>query len=466
MLAIAAITASGGAFAHGYIEKPESRNYLCQLGQNTDCGQAQYEPQSIGEGPDGFPAAGPRNGELASGSGGTNWMGVKLNEQTVDRWAKRKMQAGPNQFTWNFKAAHPIADFKYYITKENWNPNQPITRDSLELTPFCVIPGGPASTTGSTTHSCDVPERNGYHVIYGAWDVSDTAATFYNMIDVEFEENNEGVPSPWSNIIGGITPTIDLLPGSSVKTRVFDANGERPDLSTGIQINSIAQGEKSLWAHALASKINQQQDNLRAGRKGTNGEVTATYGNNTLYTKADSGLVRVEIEVTPAEEGSVGSFSVTGLQESYTLIDNAVTIDFELAAQGKLALEGKVFDADNNAKGHFSGTLENAAQGFSVALNDAGTGKHTMVITGTNDQGQSVQESFEFSLRAESGGGDYEFVYPEGQGNYKAGTVVLQSKTDKTYECKPFPYSGWCNIAAHHYEPGVGSNWQDAWTEK
>lgn len=466
VLAIAALSASGGAFAHGYIEQPESRAYLCQKGLNTQCGQAQYEPQSTGEGPDGFPAAGPRDGELASASGGSNWMGVKLNEQTVDRWTKRKMQSGPNDFTWKFTAPHPIADFKYYITKENWNPNQPLTRDALELTPFCVIPGGPAASTGTTTHSCDVPERSGYHVIYGAWDVSDTAATFYNLIDAEFEGDHEGVPSPWSSSIGAITPTLDLLPGSTVKSRVFDANGERPDLSSEIVINSAAQGEKSAWAHALADKINQEQDNLRAGRKNAAGEVVASYGNNTIYTKADSGLVRVEIQVTPAEEGSVGNFSVNGLQDSYTLADGAATVTFDLAVEGALALEGKIFDAGNNAKGHFTGALENASQGFSIALSDVAAGKYTLVITGTNDKGQSVQESFEFALRAESGGGDYQFVYPQGLGDYQAGTVVLQPKTDKTYECKPFPYSGWCNIGSHHYEPGEGSNWQDAWTEK
>ncbi|BEO41527.1 GlcNAc-binding protein A [Serratia marcescens] len=466
VLAIAALSASGSAFAHGYIEQPESRAYLCQKGLNTQCGQAQYEPQSTGEGPDGFPAAGPRDGELASASGSTNWIGTRLNEQSADRWTKRKMQSGPNDFTWKFTAPHPIADFKYYITKENWNPNQPLTRDALELTPFCVIPGGPAASTGTTTHSCDVPERSGYHVIYGAWDVSDTAATFYNVIDAEFEGDHEGVPSPWSSSIGAITPTLDLLPGSTVKSRVFDANGERPDLSSEIVINSAAQGEKSVWAHALAGKINQEQDNLRAGRKNAAGEVVASYGNNTIYTKADSGLVRVEIQVTPAEEGSVGNFSVNGLQDSYTLADGAATVTFDLAVEGKLALEGKIFDAGNNAKGHFTGALENASQGFNIALSDVAAGKYTLVITGTNDKGQSVQESFEFALRAESGGGDYQFVYPQGLGDYQAGTVVLQPKTDKTYECKPFPYSGWCNIGSHHYEPGEGSNWQDAWTEK
>jgi chitodextrinase len=32
------------------------------------------------------------------------------------------------------------------------------------------------------------------------------------------------------------------------------------------------------------------------------------------------------------------------------------------------------------------------------------------------------------------------------------------------YECKPFPYSGWCGMGGG-YEPGVGSVWQDAWIE-
>ena len=31
------------------------------------------------------------------------------------------------------------------------------------------------------------------------------------------------------------------------------------------------------------------------------------------------------------------------------------------------------------------------------------------------------------------------------------------------YQCKPFPFSGWCGVAAA-YEPGVGFAWQDAWT--
>jgi hypothetical protein len=43
---------------------------------------------------------------------------------------------------------------------------------------------------------------------------------------------------------------------------------------------------------------------------------------------------------------------------------------------------------------------------------------------------------------------------------YVAGEVV-QSK-GQLYECKPFPYDGWCGVGGP-YEPGVGASWSDAW---
>lgn len=36
------------------------------------------------------------------------------------------------------------------------------------------------------THSCNVPERTGYQVIYAVWEIADTANSFYQAIDVDF----------------------------------------------------------------------------------------------------------------------------------------------------------------------------------------------------------------------------------------------------------------------------------------
>ncbi|MDB5257371.1 MAG: hypothetical protein JWM14_2066 [Chitinophagaceae bacterium] len=52
-------------------------------------------------------------------------------------------------------------------------------------------------------------------------------------------------------------------------------------------------------------------------------------------------------------------------------------------------------------------------------------------------------------------------VYKE-NGGYAAGNKVQNA--GKQYQCKPYPYSGWCNGSAWAYAPGVGSYWTDAWT--
>ncbi|MCR6556083.1 Ig-like domain-containing protein, partial [Aeromonas sp. CPF2-S1] len=54
-------------------------------------------------------------------------------------------------------------------------------------------------------------------------------------------------------------------------------------------------------------------------------------------------------------------------------------------------------------------------------------------------------------------------AYPAYQAGtaYKAGDIV--SNAGALYECKEFPYSGWCGASPYHYAPGVGTVWADAW---
>ena len=51
--------------------------------------------------------------------------------------------------------------------------------------------------------------------------------------------------------------------------------------------------------------------------------------------------------------------------------------------------------------------------------------------------------------------------YAENSG-YAPGSIVQNAGSK--YQCKPFPYSGWCNGAAWAYGPGTGAYWTDAWT--
>jgi hypothetical protein len=46
--------------------------------------------------------------------------------------------------------------------------------------------------------------------------------------------------------------------------------------------------------------------------------------------------------------------------------------------------------------------------------------------------------------------------------SYQAGDKV--ENAGGIYECKPWPYTGWCSIGGT-YEPGVGWAWDQAWTK-
>jgi hypothetical protein len=49
-------------------------------------------------------------------------------------------------------------------------------------------------------------------------------------------------------------------------------------------------------------------------------------------------------------------------------------------------------------------------------------------------------------------------------GSYMAGDHVTDSVPPHIYECKPFPFSGWCPMPG--YEPGkAGTPWMDAWMD-
>ncbi|AZQ09375.1 glycoside hydrolase family 19 protein [Shewanella khirikhana] len=81
-------------------------------------------------------------------------------------------------------------------------------------------------------------------------------------------------------------------------------------------------------------------------------------------------------------------------------------------------------------------------------------------VTVADPEGASHSVSHGLLLKAGTGETPAYPGYQPGA-NYQAGSRV--SNQGKNYECKPYPYSGWCSGSAWAYEPGVGAYWSDAW---
>jgi hypothetical protein len=97
---------------------------------------------------------------------------------------------------------------------------------------------------------------------------------------------------------------------------------------------------------------------------------------------------------------------------------------------------------------------------YSFSWTNVAAGSYTVTAKATDNQGASTT-SAAVSLTVNNSGGCTYPQYVENNG-YVAGSRVKNA--GNAYECKPYPYSGWCNGAAWAYAPGTGTYWQDAWT--
>ncbi|MFG1174496.1 N-acetylglucosamine-binding protein GbpA [Erwiniaceae bacterium CAU 1747] len=465
-LMMATLAASSSVWSHGYIELPESRAYKCKLGTNSECGRAQWEPQSV-EQISGFPDnAKPLDGQLASGS----VAGFEpLDRQGANIWAANTIKSGPQSFTWFFTAKHKTNNWRYYITKPDWDMNKPLTRASFEEKAFCTIDGHGELPKDREVHNCVVPERTGYHVIYGVWEIADTVNSFYQVIDVNFED--DGVVSEWRKQLQGSITGKDLTVGDKVIARFFNADGEVLSMKTELAIDNEALTDKNRWSQALASKINASQKEIRAGVKDKEGNVNPIVGTNPVFARQGSTMKSVVISYEEETPGISEDIRISGLSSS-KIKDGKAQLTFNAEVKGKLSIEARVYDHNQMQKGYVKEMLEDASQPLTISLNDVSEGHHMLKVIASNEAGQTIQPEIEnFNLEAESngGGGDYNYVFPNDLSKYTAGTTVLQPKNGKVYQCKPFPYSGYCiqwNSGSTNYEPGVGTNWQDAWILK
>lgn len=182
--AVLAVGAAAPASAHGYTNGPVSRQLQCSTGAVSDCGPIQYEPQSV-EGPKGFPAAGPADGQICAGG---NAAYAPLDNPRGGAWPAQTVQPGQGYtFSWHFTAAHRTTKFEYFITNDSYNPLNPLTRANLDPAPFVTVDFGGLQPPTDYTHQGSLPTgKSGRHMIVAVWTVHDTSNAFYSCSDVVF----------------------------------------------------------------------------------------------------------------------------------------------------------------------------------------------------------------------------------------------------------------------------------------
>ncbi|MFJ8765161.1 lytic polysaccharide monooxygenase auxiliary activity family 9 protein [Streptomyces clavifer] len=231
------VTAGEQAEAHGTPMKPASRTFLCWQDGLTNTGEikpvnpaCKAAAQQSGTTPfynwfsvlrsDG--AGRTRgfvpDGQLCSG-GNTNFTG--FNQPSSD-WPVTHLTEGSTiDFSYNAWAAHP-GWFYVYITKDGYDPTQPLAWADMEETPFISVDhpplnGSPGTVEADYKWTGALPDnKDGRHVIYVVWQRSDSQETFYSCSDVVFDGGNGEVTGVKD---GSTTTPTEPPPGTCTATR-------------------------------------------------------------------------------------------------------------------------------------------------------------------------------------------------------------------------------------------------------
>ena len=187
----------------------------------------------------------------------------------------------------------------------------------------------------------------------------------------------------------------------------------RLDLSSGIKVFRIVMDTNDFNLDKIIFKDSDVPDNQSPS------VTIASPSNNTSFIEGETVTITANASDADGVIGKV-EFFVDGNKISE---DNASPFQISwTAVSGTHIISAKAFDDDN---------ASTFSSGITISVEE-------------NTDGDSCSEA----------------QYVE-SGNYAAGSIV--QNLGSRYECKPYPYSGWCNGASWAYAPGEGSYWQDAW---
>jgi flagellar hook assembly protein FlgD len=100
---------------------------------------------------------------------------------------------------------------------------------------------------------------------------------------------------------------------------------------------------------------------------------------------------------------------------------------------------------------------------YTYSWTGVAAGTYTVKAIATDNKGANTTSgSVTVTVNNVTSGGCAGVAQYVENGGYVAGSKVKNANNQ--YQCKPFPYSGWCNGASWAYGPGVGAYWADAWT--
>lgn len=385
-------------------------------------------------------------------------------------WQRTDMKAGET-FTLRYRAtaAHNPSFWQFYLTKPGYNAAYSrLGWDDLEL----IDTAGNVAVTKESNgdyYLIDVTlpsGRSGEATLVSRWQRDDPAGEgFYNCSDIRFD--GEVLPPEWTSKGQYVKPGVEAQDGESVWFRIFNKQGS--EIVFEKLAITAANENINAWSYELAQLINEKYTTVAQVGVEASGDIiyqpSDLYTNQVFVTNSDYNYA---LDVRDGDVIEPAPVTVQGLKSEYTLgADGNAHIEATVSSEGHYEIYMKLLDSSGQQLASDDNVIDNSSVGMSLSTNQ--TGSFSVVVTATDQDSseQKVVETKSITIKDSSGGGEHDFAYPEGIGSYVPGQTVVLGRDGSTYQCRPFPEGGWCNIdSPYHYEPGFGSAWQDAWIKQ
>lgn len=165
---------------------------------------------------------------------------------------------------------------------------------------------------------------------------------------------------------------------------------------------------------------------------------------------------------TPAEPAVVNHAPVAHIAGPIGAVDAGAQVS--LSAEGSTDADGNKLTYTWRSQDGQTVTGEDKAV-VTFTAPESATAQQVEVSLTVSDGELSSTTSYLLNVKAKAAtpsDDDASYAAWSANGKYSAGDIV--NNHGKLFQCKPFPYSGWCNNAPAYYEPGAGLAWADAWT--
>jgi hypothetical protein len=193
------------------------------------------------------------------------------------------------------------------------------------------------------------------------------------------------------------------------------------------------------------------------------------------WTGVAAGSYVITAKATDNSGASTTSASVTVTVNTVTVPNQAPTVSLTSPANNSssnapatIVIAATAADADGTVGkvDFYSGAtllFSDNSSPYSYSWTNVAAGTYTITAKATDNSGASTTSSaVSVTVNTVNTNTCSAIAQYVENGNYAAGSKV--KNVNNQYQCKPYPYSGWCNGAAWAYAPGTGAYWSDAWT--